>query len=174
MVGVETALAALLSDPSFGIPLLLAVALTAALAWWSWVRTAEPPPMLPGAAPEYWRIQVDSRAYFTLGRGEYLVAVDALGRQLGSVVMDKFHVKIGRRAELDAPAVDRALPAPMTLRALVGELSRAYYSAFWAEQPGWLAARWPWLQRRNQRRAARDFRRITDALSRAMPALEAA
>jgi hypothetical protein len=166
--------AALLSDPSYGVPLVLAAALSAALAWWSLVRTSDPPTLSTSAAPEYWRIQIDSRAYVTLERGEYLVAVDALGRRLGSIVSEKFHLKIGRKDDLDAPAVDRVLPAPITLRGLVADLSRAYYSAFWAEEPGWLASRWPWWHRHEQRRAARDFRRVTDALARAIPALEAA
>jgi hypothetical protein len=173
VVDVTSALASLVTDPSYGIPLVIAAALTATLAWWSLWRTAELPPMAASPAPEFWRIQMDSRAYYTLGRGEYLVAVDALGRRLGTVVSDKFHVKIGRKADLDAPAVDHALPAPLTLRSLVADLSRAYYAAFWAEQPGWLASRWPWLHRRNRRRAAREFRHVTDELARALPALEA-
>jgi len=172
MVGIEAALVAFLSDPTYGIPLLIAALLTLALAWWALSRTDVPPPLLPGVAPEFWRIQIDSRAYYTLDRGEYLVAVDALGRRLGAVVDEKFHLKIGRKADRDAPYVDAALPSPLTLRDLIGDLSRAYYSAYWAEQPGWLAARWPWLHRRAQRRAAREFRRVTDEIARALPALE--
>jgi|SRR5580658_5353584 hypothetical protein len=174
MSGLEGALIAFLSDPTYGIPLLIAAVLTLAVSWWSLSRTATPPPLLPGVAPEFWRIQMDSRAYYTLERGEYLVAVDALGRRLGGVVDQKFHIKIGHRADLDAPSVDRVLPSPLTLRSLVSDLSRAYYSAYWAEEPGWLSGRWPWLHRRVQRRAARDFRRVTDEIARALPALEAA
>jgi hypothetical protein len=173
MVDVIGAVAAVLSDPSYGIPLLVAVAWVVVLGWWARARSSAPPSMVPRGAPEYWRIQPDSRAFFTLERGEYLVAVDALGRRLGSLVNEKYHLLIGQRADLDAPAVDRVLPAPLTLRGLVRDLGRAYTSAFWAEQPGWLAMRWTWLRRRHQRRAARDFRRVTDELAQAIPLLEA-
>ncbi|MGA8543324.1 MAG: hypothetical protein WB947_07315 [Thermoplasmata archaeon] len=171
-MNVESSVLALLTDPSYGIPLVVAVGLTGAMAWWSQLRTANPPKMAPSLPPELWRIQIDSRAFFTLQEGKYLVAVDGLGRRLGTVVNNRFHVQIGQKRDLDAPAVDHALPAPLTLRGLVADLSRAYYSAFWAEQPGWLAGRWAWLRRRNQRRAARDFRRITAELAQALPALE--
>ena len=173
MVSLEGAMVAFLTDTTFGIPLLITAVLTAVFIWWSLGRTAAPPPMLPGAAPEFWRIQTDSRAYFTLDRGEYLVAVDALGRRLGSVVSERYHLLIGRKGDLESPTVDRVLPTPMTLKGLVNDLSRAYYSAYWSEEPGWLATRWTWLQRRNRRRAARDFGRVTDELLLAIPALEA-
>jgi hypothetical protein len=171
-VNVESAVLALLTDPTFGIPLVVAAGLTAGMAWWAAHRTSGAPTTGAGLPPELWRIQMDSRAYYTLQEGQYLVAVDGLGRRLGEVVKERYHIEIGQKQQLDQPGVDRILPAPLTLRSLVHDLSRAYYSAFWAEQPGWLAARWPWLRRRSRRRAARDFRRVTAELAQALPALE--
>jgi len=173
-VSFTSGIVGFLTDPTFGIPFLLVGVITAGLAWWVLIRTAPLPDLGPTPPPEYWRIQPDSRAFVTLQRGQYLVAVDGLGRRLGTVVRERFHVRIAQKPELDSPAVDRLLPSPLTLRSLVRDLSRAYYSAFRAEQPGWVAQRWPWLQRRNTRRASRDFRRITDLLSLALPALEGA
>jgi hypothetical protein len=171
-VNLSAALFALVTDPTYGIPLLIAVGLTVSVAWWSRLRTAEIPPMSPTHAPEFWRIQLDSRAYFTLQRGQYLVAVDGLGRRLATVVREKFHLQIGNRSELDSPQVDRLLPRPLTLRALVEDLTKAYFSAFWAEDPGWVARRWEWWHRRQQRRAARDFARVTGELDLAFAVLE--
>ncbi|MGI0128574.1 MAG: hypothetical protein ACREEC_00195, partial [Thermoplasmata archaeon] len=83
------------------------------------------------------------------------------------------HLRIDISTDLHSAAVDHVLPRPLTLRGLVADLTRAYYSAFWAEEPGWLAQRWSWLHHRDERRAARDFVRVTHALSLALPALEA-
>jgi hypothetical protein len=171
-VNLGGALVALLSDPTYGIPLVLAVGITAGVSWWAQWRTGSPPSTAATPAPEFWRIQIDSRAYFTLREGRYLVAVDGLGRRLGSVLNEKFHVKLGRDKNLSAPAVDAALPSSLTLRSIIGHLNRAYGTAYWAEHPGWLAERWPWLQRQNRRRAARNFALVVDDLAEAIPALE--
>jgi hypothetical protein len=173
-VSLESVAIDLFLDPTYGIPLLIAIGGTAGVSWWSQRRSAELPPLLPGSAPEFWRIRIDSRAYFTLQQGRYLVAVDGLGRRLGELARDKFHIRIGRKIELERSSADPVLPRPLTLRGIVDDLSRAYFSAFTAEEPGWLALRWPWLRRRQQRRAARDFAIVTAELAIALPALEAA
>ncbi|MGI0156147.1 MAG: hypothetical protein ACREDE_08495, partial [Thermoplasmata archaeon] len=75
-MNIGGALVALVADASYGLPLLIALGITVGVAWWSRRRTSELPLLLPTEAPEYWRIQIDSRAYFTLQQGRYLVAVD--------------------------------------------------------------------------------------------------
>jgi hypothetical protein len=164
---------ALFTDPTYGIPLVVALGLAVAVGWWSRARTAALPSMTPGSAPEIWRMQLDALAYFNLQEGRYLAAVDGLGRRLGVVVRDRFHVQIAHPSELDASSVDELLPHPLTLRGLVQDLRRAYNSAAWAEEPGWLTARWPWLKRRQERRARKDFTLLTTRISAALSALEA-
>ncbi|MGI0070971.1 MAG: hypothetical protein ACRECT_02710 [Thermoplasmata archaeon] len=172
MVDLLGGIAAIFTDPTFGIPLVLAVALTAGALRWAQVRSRPAPELRPGSAPEFWRIQIDSRAYVRLREGKYLVAVDGLGRRLGTLLKSKYAVAILEPGQLNSAAANRVLPHPMTLKSIVRHLTRAYSSAFFAEEPGWLVRQSNWWQRRVERRAARDFALVVDDLSRAIPALE--
>jgi len=168
-----TALRAVFTDPTYGIPLVIAVALTFLVGVWSLRRTAALPPLAAASAPETWRLQLDALVYSNLAEGRYSAAIDALGRCLAVCVRDRFRVPIGDPAALDDPDANRLLPPPMTLRGLVKEINRAYAAASWAEQSSWLAERWDWLRRRQQRRAARDFAQVSVQVVRALDALGA-
>jgi len=171
LLGSLTAIAA---DPSYGIPLIATIALTAGIGYWSWRRTARLPEFGPGTVPETWRLQLDALVYANLQQGRYSAAIDGLGRVLSLTVREKFHVQLSDANAIDDPEANRLLAPPTTLRTLVRDLNRAYTSAAWAEQPSWLAARWPWLRRRQQRRASRDFAVVTHRVLNALSSLEAA
>ncbi len=168
----ESALLGVFTDPTYGIPLAVAIALTIAVAWWSHLRTSALPGMTPGTAPEVWRLQLDALVYSNLSQGRYSAAVDGLGRCLAVAIRDRFHVQINRANDVDSPEINRALPRQLPLQVLIRDLNRAYTSATWAEQPGWLALQWGWLNRRQQRRAARDFAVLTKGVTTALRTLE--
>ena len=171
-MSVGTALLAVLTDPTYGIPLVVALALTAGVGWWSWTRTSASPTMTPGPGPEVWRLQLDALVYANLSQGRYSAAVDGLGRCLSVAVRDRFNVHMNEPSEFNDPELNRVLPGPLTLEGLVRDLNRAYTSAAWAEESSWLAIRWRWLKRRQQRRAARDFAILTDRVTKALTAFE--
>jgi hypothetical protein len=173
-MSIGTALLAVLTDPTYGIPLVVAIALTAGVGWWSLQRMSSPPTMRPPPGPEVWRMQLDALVYASLSQGRYSAAVDGLGRCLAVAVRNRFHVNITRPEEFNDPELIRVLPGPLTIEVLVRDLNRAYTSATWAEESSWLARRWRWLQRRQQRRAARDFAVLTHAVTTALTAFEVA
>ncbi len=165
---------ALFTDPTYGVPMTVAVALTVFLGWWSWRRVAPLPSLSLEAAPESWRLQLDALVYSNLSRGRYTSAVDGLGRCLNYAVREHFKIQLSEQARLDDPEANRLLAPPITLRSLVRDLNRAYTSATWAEQPSWLADRVAWVKRRQQRRAARDFAVLTHRVTLALTAFEGA
>ncbi len=166
------ALRAIFTDPSYEIPLVIAVVLAIVIGWWTLRRTAPLPTFGTTSAPETWRLQLDALVYANLSEGRYSAAVDALGRCLAVTVRDRFQVHLSEPSELDDPEANRLLPPPMTLRTLVREINRAYTAAAWAEQTGWLARRWSWLRSRQERKAARNFAALSTRVVRALGALE--
>jgi hypothetical protein len=172
-MSLESALLGIFTDPTYGIPLTIAVALTAFAGWWSRLRTVPLPSATLSPPPEVWRHQLDALVYSNLSQGRYSSAVDGLGRCLAVAVRNRFHVQINRGSDGGSSEVDRVLPRQLPLQVLIRDLNRAYTSASWAEQPGWLALRWTWLNRRQQRRAARDFTVLTKHVTTALGAIEA-
>jgi hypothetical protein len=172
-MSLVSGLLAIVTDPTYGIPLIGAMALTVAVSYWSWRRTARLPDFGRQGAPETWRLQLDALVYANLSQGRYSAAIDGLGRVLSVEVRERFRVQLGDPNGLDDPEANRLLAPPTTLRSLVNDLNRAYTSAAWAEQPGWLADRWGWLKRRQRRRAARDFAVVTYRVISALAAFEA-
>jgi hypothetical protein len=168
-----TALVGVFTDPTYGIPLTIAIGLTVGVGWWARVRAAPLPSMDPNPPPAVWRLQLDALVYANLSEGRYSAAVDGLGRCLAVAIRDRFRVPLAEVRGMDTEPVDRVLPRQLTLQGLFKDLNRAYTSAAWAEQPGWLAARWGWLSRRQQRRAARDFAVLTKGVTSALDAFEA-
>lgn len=167
-------LRAVATDPTYGIPLVVAFVVAVGLSYWAWQRTARLPAFGPGTVPEIWRLQLDALVYSNLLRERYSAAVDGLGRVLSVEVARRFRLRMSDPAALDDPEANRFLAPPMTLRTLARDLERAYTSAAWAEQPGWLADHWPWLRRRQRRRAGRDFAIVTQRVMSALTAFEAA
>jgi len=173
-VSLVAALLALFTDPSYGLPLVATLVLAIVLGWWALRRSAPLPSLAPEIGPESWRFQLDALVYSDLKRGRYAAAVDGLGRCLSVTLRDRYRIRLSEPTELDDPEANRHLAPPMSLRTLVKDLNRAYTSATWAEQSNWIADRWGWLRRRQQRRAARDFAILTHRMTRALDALEAA
>jgi hypothetical protein len=171
-VDLEGVLRALFTDPTYGIPLLVAVALAALVGWWSLKRTAPLPPLALTAPSEAWRLQLDALVYSNLREGRYSAAVDALGRCLAVTVRERFRIPVGEASSADTSEVDRLLPPPTTLRSLFKEINDAYAAAAWAEQKSWWAQRWPWLARRQQRRAVRSFARLSTRVVHLLGVLE--
>ena len=171
-MSLESELVGALTDPTYGIPFVVALGLSVAVGWWSRYRSSPLPAITPGSAPEVWRLQLDALVYSNLTQGRYSAAVDGLGRCLAVAVRDRYKVRMSEPTELDDPEANLALPRPLTLRGLVQELNRAYSAAAWAEDPGWLATRLPWERKRQQRRAARAFAVLTAHVTTALNAFE--
>ena len=167
-----SSLVAVATDPTYGIPLIVTIALTVGISYWAWRRTARLPEFLPGTVPETWRLQLDALVYANLRQERYSAAIDGLGRVLSVEVRQRFNVRLTDPAELDDAEANRHLAPPTTLRTLVRDLQQAYTTAAWAEQPGWLAAHWAWIQRRQQRRAAREFAVVSQRVISALDAFE--
>jgi len=172
-VTAVTAFLAFLTDPSFDLPLVLAVVLAVMVGWWVRARTAPLPSMVARPGHEWWNKRPDTVAYVALEQGRYFLALSALWLRLATVVHEHLHVGIDSRHDLDRASMETELPPPLTLRRVVRSLSRAYGSAYRAELPSWLELRWPWLQRRAKRRAERDFDRAVHDVAEALPVLEA-
>lgn len=171
-MSVISAFYALFTDPTYGIPMSVTIALTAFVSWWAWRRASPLPSLSPEMAPESWKLQLDALVYANLTRGRYTAAVDGLGRCLSLAVRERFKIQLSESGNLDDPEANRLLAPPITLRSLVRDLNRAYTSATWAEQPSWLADRVVWVRRRQQRRAARDFAVLTHRVTLALSAFE--
>jgi len=169
---IESALRAIFTDPTYGIPLAAAIALTVLVGLWSYRRTTPLPALALTAPPESWRLQLDALVYANLRQGRYSAAVDALKRCLAVAVRDRFRVQLSDAGAMDEPEVNRFFPPPTTLGSLVKEIDRAYAAAAWAEQKSWLARQWPWLARRQQRRAARNFARLSTRVVHILGVLE--
>jgi hypothetical protein len=171
-MGLASGIPAFFTDPTYDVPLAIAVALGVGLVWWSLARTKPLPSPVPLSRPEGWARWSDTFAYEALKQGHYFLTLYRLWQRLGAIAMLRFRVRIESGRALDSPAMTKALPSPLTPRRVVNNLARAYYSAFWADQPSWIALQWPWWKRRRQRRAAADFARAVADLSVALPALE--
>ncbi len=163
---------ALLSDPTFDLPLVLTGATTAVLVWWSLRRAAPLPSLTPTPLAPPWGYRPESFAFASLEAGRYHRTVFALWHRLAAVARERFRVRIDQPADLRDLAFADALPEPLTPRRLVRSLTRAYASTRRAEQPDWLAERWDWVRRYRDRRASQDFSRVVAELEVALPALE--
>jgi hypothetical protein len=172
-MSAEGGLQAFFTDPTYDVPLVIAAALIVGLSWWSLVRTKPlgSATLRPGSdGLAQWSAPL---AFASLQQGHYFPTLYGLWQRLATTVLDRFGVRIESGHVPDSPVLYRVLPDPLTLRRVVRDVTRAYYSAFWAERPSWLALQWPWLKRRQQRRAAADFARAVADLARALKALEA-
>jgi hypothetical protein len=172
-VSGESAVIAFLSDPTYDIPLVLAVVLGALLGWWARARSATLPEMTPRFGHDWWNKRPDTVAFVALSQGRYFLTLSGLWLRFSTVVREHLNIRVEVSHELDRASMSAELPEPLTLRRVARNLARAYHSAYLAERPSWLELRWPWLGRRQQRRAARDFARAVADLEVALPVLEA-
>jgi len=171
-VTLETEVVQFLSDPTYSIPLVLGVVLAGGVGYWSFRRTAAPPPMVPRAGHEWWNRRPETVAYVALSQGRYFLALSALWLRLSTVVQDRLGVELDDPHALDRASLSTELPEPLTLKRLVRDMARAYQVAYLAERPSWLEERSAWLRRRQERRAAREFARAVNELALALPVLE--
>jgi hypothetical protein len=161
-------------EPSYDVPLALAVVLVVGLVWWSLVRTDPLPVTSPKRDPGWWARRRLPYAYLALEEGRYFATLYGLWQRLATVVMRRFYIGLDQKNAFDNPGVTKVLRPPLTLRLVMEDLTRAYYSAFWADEPSWAARHWSWLRRRQQRRAARDFAKAVRDLAVVFPLLEGA
>jgi hypothetical protein len=147
----------ILSNPSFSLPVVLLTA--SALVWWWMTKTATPPRLV--AAPPFhsWRVNPAAAAYDSLRQERYLLAAYLLRERLAAVAQQQFQVDPEDLRTWAARDERARLPAPLNLRRVLKDLTRAYRSAYVAEamrSSEWFAAITLPLRRRQ---AARDFDR---------------
>lgn len=165
----------LLTDPTYAIPLVVTFAAGVALLVWSRRRREPTPPVAEVTSRRPWATHPDAVAYLSIQRGQYLPAIDLLGRRLSTVLVERYHLKLDRRRALRdvEGAGGPDLPSPLTLPRLLRHLLRAYQSAYLAESVYLPPFDGPWFAARRRRRAARDFSRTVRELEVALPILEA-
>ena len=171
-MGVLSAFSTFLADPGYALPLTLAAGAAIVATWWGYLRRSAPSPPAPTLGRVWWDRRSLTLAYLSLQQGRYFLALYILWGRLATIVWKRFQVRIDLARSPDPAGVSRLLSSTLTLRRLVEELTEAYHSTFWAEHPSWLEQQWPWLRRRQQRRAARDFAIAVKDLAQALPALE--
>jgi hypothetical protein len=162
-----------LSDPTYGLPLVVSVAAASVVTWWALRRRFLPPELTPYPTRRAWMDRPDTVAFLAGERGEYLPAVELLGRRLGQVVFERYHLRLDDRRGLYRAEGVPDLPEVGTLGRLVDDLVRAFRSADRAESHN-LGNGWHWLRRHRRAVAARDFERVTAEVVAALPLLEAA
>ena len=173
MTDVLSGLAALLSDPSYAIPLVLALVAAVGLGGWGWMRRSSPDVSVWRPTRGRAGLRPEAAAAVGLREGRYLPTIDLLGRRLGAALSERYHVRIDRPAELRALRYRSPLPPGMTVAGVVHALVRAYRSAYVAEFAPRDATGPSWFQRRREARAGRDFARAVGALTITLKLLEA-
>ncbi len=158
---------------TYDLPLALVLGTATVLAAWASRRTSPPPPSTARPPTWSWSERPETVAYLGLLQGRNFYAVYGLWLRLAQVARENYGVRIDRRGELEDPKLARRLPPSLSMRHVVRDLVRAYYSSFRAEEPGWLSKRWPWLLGRQRRAASRDFAKVASTLAKVLPALEA-
>jgi hypothetical protein len=162
-----------LTDPTYGLPLVVAGAAAMAVTAWVLQRRFLPPPLTPYATRRAWMQRPDTAAYVGASQGRYLPTVELLGRRLAQVLYDRYQLRIddprGLRRHPELPS----LPTVGTVSALVDELFRAFRAADLAEGLN-LGNSWAWLRHHRQLQAARAVARVAADVQAALPLLEAA
>jgi hypothetical protein len=162
-----------LTDPTYGLPLVVAIVGAGVVSWWALRRRFLPPPLTPYAARRAWMQRPDTATYQGGLQGLYRPAVELLGRRLAEVLFARFQLQLDDRHALRTDLRIPDLPTPGGLNGLVDDLFRAFRSAEVAESPN-VGNSWGWLRRYRRSIAARDFERITGELAAALPVLEGA
>lgn len=160
------------TNPTYDLPLAIAIGFAAGVSGWLRYRSVPLPPLEPRPRAIDWSTRPDTLAYVALEHGQYFPILFGLWQRLATATYLRFHVRIDSPFALSHPDLAHALPRPLALPDVVRDLARAYASAYWVENPNWLARQWPWLRRRGARRAAREFRAAISGLTVALPALE--
>jgi len=154
----------ILSNVSFGLPLVILIA--AVLAWWWTTRVAAPPYLTASPPFHSWRINPVAAAYAALRQERYLLAAFLLRERLAELAEERFGVFPEHLRSWASSDAAPALLPPLTLRRVLRDLTAAYRSAYLAEgvRPSEMLAGLTIPIRR--RRAVRDFERAADEVQR--------
>lgn len=161
-----------LTDPSFGLPLVLASAVVVGLSAWAYLRLARPPSTVPRAASLSWSREPETIAHAALAQGRFFYPSYGLLTRLAALLWNRYGVRVERRGEVRRLSRALDLPGSVTLRVAVRDLLRAYGSALRAEEPGPFTRRWEWLARRRNRAARLRFEKAIAGLVEVFSALE--
>ncbi|MGC2034849.1 MAG: hypothetical protein WA761_05320 [Thermoplasmata archaeon] len=161
------------TDPTYDLPLVLAVVVAVGLGWWAYSRMSVPPRLVAYSLRKPWMERPDSMAYVTLQNGRKLPTVLYLYGRFAALLWEGYHVRLEEFSAGGRPHRVPVLPPPLTMEVVVRDLTRAYRSAYKAEGPSMINQWWPWIRERRQRHSAQDFAVATAELSVVLPALGA-
>ena len=133
MIDAASVIVGVLTDPAFGIPIILLVAGT--IAWALWSRHAAPPSLVPYRYRRAWMDTAESGVVTTLDQGKFRPAMTYLYGQLLTVMGARYHLSAEQLDPTFALSWRRGQSVPSEARAIFVQFRFVYRKLAAAEGP---------------------------------------